>query len=97
MLGSIVRKDLSMSIQTTKKSSDLEKRLKLLRTQVHGKEQFRFESNSTSSSPASDHLSDMVYLKNDLLKIGIFSTLALGFQIILFLFFKHSILNLKFF
>ena len=92
-----------MAIQQTKKQSDLEKRLKLLRTQVYGKEKLdvrsekldietrglkldqtsNFQPQSLTSN-IQHPISDISYLYQDLLKIGIFSSLALGIQIILF-------------
>ncbi len=94
-----------MSIQQTKKTSDLEKRLRLLRQQVHGREQFNAESPkykledkfSSTNQSTKDSVSDVAYLKQDLLKIVILSTLALGSQIILFFLIKNSIINLNFF
>ena len=96
-----------MSIQQTthrdKKQSDLEKRLKLLRTQVYGKE-FRVNSSElvvknagSTNSELRTNNSDLSYLYQDLLKIGIFSTLALGLQIILFMLTKNHILNINLF
>ncbi len=103
-----------MEIQT-KKQSDLEKRLKLLRQQVYGKidkenqvisPQFSSENSARlhptshiphpTSNPAAFQ-SDITYLRQDLLKIFILSTSALGIQIILFILSKNHILNLKFF
>ena len=97
----------NMSIQQTthrdKKQSDLEKRLKLLRTQVYGKE-FRVNSSElvvknagSTNSELRTNNSDLSYLYQDLLKIGIFSTLALGLQIILFMLTKNHILNINLF
>jgi len=105
-----------MSIQQTthrdKKQSDLEKRLRLLRTQVYGKEQSSAHSYQLSDERSSltdktnksddrrlttESYSDITYLYQDLLKIGIFSTLALGLQIILFILTKNHILNINLF
>ncbi len=105
-----------MPILQSKKQSDLEKRLRLLRQQVYGKidkkkVEMRNENqdNQTISPqyPTShfSHLisnsktlqSDITYLRQDLLKILILSSSALGIQIILFILSKNHILNLKFF
>ena len=103
-----------MAIQQTKKQSDLEKRLMLLRRQVYGKEPdksdkirdhqqtgksenlaFRYtETQISSGTPIS---SDLAYLRHDLLKILIFSSFAIGAQIVLFFLLKNHILNLNFF
>lgn len=109
-----------MPIQQTKKDSDLEKRLKILRQQVYGKEK-RWEmrnekvekevgsekSHLTPQSPIS-HIphpistaepfrTDVTYLNQDLLKIFILATFALGAQIILFYLVQNNILNLNLF
>lgn len=97
MLGSNVRKP-SMAILQTKKQSDLEKRLKLLRQQVYGKNSdtptYRF-SNSPSNPESSG--TDVTYLYHDLSKIGIFASLTIGAQIILFILMKNHIVNLNLF
>jgi len=99
VLGSIERKVLNMAIQQTKKHSDLEKRLSLLRQQVYGKQQFKFEGkNSTATSKDSNNLSnDTTYLYKDLSKIGILASIALGFQVILFFLTRNHLVNLKLF
>lgn len=83
-----------MSIQQTKKQSDLEKRLRLLRTQVYGKSEI--QQASTPSSSASTR-SEVSFLYQDLLKIGVLSALALGFQIVLFILLKNHTLNINLF
>ena len=67
---------------------DLERRLKTLRQQVYGQaEQLKYRSNApyrpntTNTMP----LSDLTYLRQDLLKIFVLSTFALGAQIIFYL------------
>lgn len=106
MLGSIERKVLSMSIQQTKKQSDLEKRLKLLRQQVSGKNEFKTQNlefkikdktNINYQSKISNSTSDTTYLYQDLTKIALLSSFALGTQIILFFLIKNHILNLNLF
>lgn len=113
-----------MPIQQTKKQSDLEKRLRLLRQQVYGKnsEEFRSTQNigvsehqtaskskrltyrhtdiSISSgfpSRSESFQSDLTYLYQDLKKISILASVALGAQIISFILLKNHLLNLKLF
>ncbi len=100
-----------MSIQQTKRQSDLEKRLQLIRRQVYGKEsesQRILESKNQStifpydSSRFAEHNSrshpktttnDITYLHQDLLKILIFSSTAVGIQLVLFFLTKNGLLN----
>lgn len=107
MLGSIERKLLSMSIQRTVKQSDLEKRLKLLHRQVYG----RPSSDTPAHRPTTtltyrnadiptQHstiftASDVAFLRQDLLKILLFSSLAIGIQIVLFFLMKNNILTIN--
>lgn len=92
------RKVLIMAIQQTKKQSDLEKRLSLLRQQVHGKQQYSAPKAESSVTPNTlTPSSDVSYLYEDISKIGILSGIALGFQVILFFLIKSHVLNLKFF
>lgn len=98
-----------MAIIQTKKQSDLEKRLQLLRRQVYGKSpENQYISKSVSQRvKESDVLihrptdtltsSDLTYLHHDLLKILTFSSFAIGAQVILFFLLKNHILNLNFF
>jgi len=74
-------------------ATDLEKRLRLLRQQVYGKE---IVSRGETAKSTSDH-TDIIYLYQDLTKIGLLATLAIGIQIILFILTKNHILNLNFF
>lgn len=99
VLGSIER----MTIHQTKKQSDLEKRLKLLRQQVYGKEdrmklEVRSEkSNFALQNPTSSQ-SDLTYLHQDLFKIVTLSTVAIGAEfILLFLLKNNLLLRLNFF
>ncbi len=85
-----------MSIQQSKKQSDLEKRLKILRQQVYGKEQvsgIRYPVSSEKDSTTSD----ITYLNQDLLKILAFSSVAIGAQIILFFLTRNHVINLNLF
>lgn len=95
-----------MAIQQTKRQSDLEKRLQLLRRQVYGRNSYqlsdKMQNKSDDSGPQkgkiteSYSVSDITYLQQDLLKILIFSSVAIGIQIILFFLLKNHILNLVF-
>lgn len=91
MLGSIER---SMAIQEHKKRTDLEKRLNLVREQVYGK-QTTPEINYHQSND-STQLS-ISYLRQDLIKILLLSSLAILGQIILFLTLKNHTLNINLF
>lgn len=100
-----------MAIQQTKKRSDLEKRLQLLRRQVYGKEENKKSSvYGLPSTEIAKHsilqphqttaevgISDITYLHQDLLKILIFASCAIGGQAILFFLLKNHILNINFF
>lgn len=99
-----------MSIHQLKKQSDLEKRLRLLRQQVYGKDPDRSEKSdirvipthqstntSTHQNTNTQVMSDTVYLYQDLFKIGILTSFAIGVQVILFFLTKNHILNLNFF
>ena len=91
-----------MAIQESKKQTDIEKRLSLLRNQLYGKvplQKNKYSGNLVSSSlqnRSTTITSDAAYLYQDLLKIGIFASLALGIQIVLFFLIKNHVLNLKF-
>lgn len=87
-----------MAIEQTKKQSDLEKRLNLLRQQVYGKKQvLREETPITHNTNYKLHNTDLTYLHQDLFKILAFSAVAIGAQVILFFLSKNHILNLNFF
>ncbi len=94
-----------MPIQQTKRQSDLEKRLKLLRQQVYGKPEVKVEKiGSVNSIPATINYqsvttdsSDVAYLRQDLLKILLLSAAAFGTQFLLFGLTKNHVLNLNFF
>lgn len=81
-----------MAIQQTKRQSDLEKRLQLLRKQVYGNEKFRVENKVTVNSS-----NDLTYLGQDLLKILILSSAAIAIQFVLFILLKTNILKLNLF
>lgn len=130
-----------MAISQTKRQSDLEKRLQILRRQVYGKdpEIFRTKPDSVrktqtaggrlrrsresenqinqrirnadtltlrysgslreASTPKSSESfrNDTSYLYHDLLKILIFSSLAIAIQVTLFILLQNHILKLNFF
>ncbi len=85
-----------MAIHETKKKTDLEKRLKLLRQQVYGLEQSKPVTRSVRTSDVSV-LSDLTFLYQDLAKIGLLASLAIGIQLILFFLIRNHILNINFF
>ena len=78
-----------MAIHETKKKTALEKRLMLLRQQVYGSEQSKPTIQAVSS--------DLSYLYQDLTKIALYTSFAIGIQIALFILTKNHILNLNFF
>ncbi len=88
-----------MAIHESKKQSDLEKRLKLLRRQVHGQSSLPSKwSNDQKPTTTNDPVkTDAFYLRKDLLKILVLSTFAIGAQILLFTLVNKQILNLNFF
>lgn len=99
-----------MAIHETKRQSDLEKRLKLLRRQVYGENPNRSdkisesEDRKTRFSITSIHRntdtlisSDLTYLNQDLLKIAVLSAFAIGTQLMLFFLIQNHLLNLKIF
>ncbi len=102
VLGSTER----MAIHQTKKQTDLEKRLRLLRQQVYGQNTSRSEDQTfrypdtlaKSGTPKSSESfrSDITYLRQDLFKILTLSTLAIGIQLALFFLSENHILNLVF-
>lgn len=91
-----------MAIQQSKKQSDLEKRLQLLRRQVYGRESVvssKYHVAREEKTPENTHTTnypllttDITYLRQDLLKILTFSSLAIGTQIILFILLQNHIL-----
>ena len=84
----------TMAIHRTYTQSDLEKRLQVIRKQVYGKTPL-VSSSSLKTSPQSN--SDITYLRHDLIKISILTSLALGSQIVLFYLVQNNILKLNFF
>lgn len=90
-----------MATLQTKKQSDLEKRLKLLRTQLSGKYTpdksiYKVSDIKTGVVTSQTSQSDISYLYQDLRKIGILASLALGTQIILLILSKNNLIKLNF-
>ncbi len=108
MLGSIVRKvtlepNKLMPIQQSKKQSDLEKRLKILRRQVYGKNIALSDTPIQQYSDAMMHRTtgtlaspDASYLYRDLSKILVLALVALTIQFSLFILLKNHIISLNF-
>ncbi len=64
------------------------KRLEQLRKQVYGKQEFKAKNESTGSA-------DITYLRQDLTKIAIISSLTLSIQFALYFVFKNNLLNIS--
>jgi len=85
-----------MAIHESKKQSDLEKRLKLLRQQVYGKtESHSFQTSDIKKSDNYSITADITYLYQDLFKILILSSAAIAVQLLLFILTKNHILNIN--
>lgn len=97
-----------MAVYTLRKTSDIEKKLKILRQQMYGKDSMQSSDISLQTSdktkktddrqPMIDRhfVSDTTYLYKDLSKIGLLSFLAIGSQLFLFFLIKNHVLNLNF-
>ena len=72
-----------MPVQRTHNASDIEKRLKILKSQLYGQSRFTPQVPASSIQHPSSS-SDLTFLKKDLLKIAILGTLAIGIQLILY-------------
>lgn len=71
-----------MPIHQTKKQDDLEKRLRILRSQVYGKPNLVFKTPSENILQSSQHSTgDLSYLHQDLIKILALASIALGIMI----------------
>ena len=88
-----------MAITESRRQSDLEKRLKLLRQQVYGRESAASSKYYVPSEKTEEniHNTDTIYLYKDLFKILALSSVVIGVQLILFILTKKNILNLNFF
>lgn len=93
MLGS---DRFKMAIHESKKQSDLEKRLQLLRHQVYGNSR-EYSLSEPKANQSTTINSDITYLHKDLLKIVLLSSLAIGAQIILYFLLQNHILKLNIF
>lgn len=95
-----------MTINRIKKTSDLEKRMRILKSQIYGKnpgDQYISKSvnqkKHTSDIPThryTDTLisSDISYLYRDLFKILTFSSIAIGTQIVLYFALSKNLIRL---
>jgi hypothetical protein len=84
-----------------------QRRLEALRQQLYGKEKkvtlrknslpstgnYKLSENSLKTVTVAE---DTTYLRNDLLKIAIFSFVAISLQLILFMSLRVNLINLKF-
>lgn len=77
-----------MPVQRTHQASDIEKRLKILKSQLYGKKSYQSSAISLQSTINSSSVSDLTFLKHDLIKIATLSALAIGIQLILFFLLK---------
>ncbi|MBI2597282.1 hypothetical protein HYW41_03940 [Candidatus Daviesbacteria bacterium] len=87
----------------------MDKRLKLIRQQIYGRETVLSKTGLTSQNHYQAAVEDKKNAKymisnveignfyQDLFKIGIFASLAIGSQVILFILMKNHVLNLNFF
>ena len=83
MRDRLIVRNRSMAILQKHKQSDSEKRMKMLQQQLYGKSDLPLhEANRPSSTPAAT--TDTSYLKHDLSKILLLSTIALSAQFILY-------------
>lgn len=98
-----------MPVSRLHKASEVERKFKILSQQLYGKpedQKFRRsdtrkseESNRLTGLPVtSDHLiirsSDTTYLKHDLLRIALLSTIAIGSQIALYIAINNNLIKL---
>ncbi len=78
--------------------SDLDKRLKILRSQVYGGNQHTAYRLPTTAKEAKDSRqktdSDITYLKQDLLKISILATSAMALQFLLYFVLRNNFVKL---
>ena len=84
-----------MAIQETKKQSDLEKRLQILRRQAYGGKPIEtvvYKSNNQLIHQSAN-TTDINFLRQDLIKITIFSLLALSAQFILYFALRNNLVK----
>ncbi len=87
-----------MAITQSKRQSDLEKRLHLLKQQVYGKANIATlqpspTSSITSTSNARQLQTDLGFLRTDLIKISLFAVIIFGIQFVLFYLVQNKIIN----
>lgn len=93
-----------MSYSQSKNTSDVSKRLRILRAQLYGKDtdmsiHLPKQSLIFSNSPASSYPQaglDTSYIKRDLYKTFIIATLLVGVQVTVYLSLKNHLLKLPF-
>lgn len=88
-----------MAIEETYKRSEIEKRLKLLRNQVYGKSRYQVsktleQGNSGTSKTTSSISGEISYVYKDLMKVLIYSTIAIGVQIVLYIAIQQNVVKL---
>lgn len=74
-----------MPVQRTHQASDIEKRLKILKSQLYGKNSYQSSAINLQPTPERSSVSDLTFLKKDLLKIAVLGALAIGVQFILYI------------
>ena len=70
--------------------TNYDKRLKILKSQHFG----GLETGIETHNPQTDVKSDVTFLKQDLIKISVLTSLAIGIQIVLFFTLKNGLLKL---
>jgi len=91
-----------MPIQKQKRDSDIEKRMKLLQSQLYGgnnkykvsKEKIETNSVSIAKTSSRSSSTELGYLRKDLVKIVLFSILAFGAQFALLFASRNHFLRL---
>ena len=88
-----------MAVHRTHKLLSSEKRLQLLQTQLYGKTDENPTANIQPQYPSSriQHPSsktDITYLKHDLTKIALLTTLAIGIQLLIYFGSRSNLLRL---
>lgn len=77
-----------MPVMRTHKQSDLEKRLKLLNMQLYGKQEkvasSKYQVVREETKKEVSDTTDIVFLKQDLSKIALLASLAIGAELILY-------------
>lgn len=90
-----------MTYSQSKKLTDTEKRLQVLKTQLFGKESNQIKVQTapaniqTNSPSASYQPQDLSYLRKDLKKIALLAFVAIGAQLILYMQFTFKVLRIN--